>query len=262
MSARLTRSPAYGSPAAATREASDRTGKCDATTTSGAWSVPVRRLPDVLRRRRPLGDPDAGDGDAGVHERLLVQEPDPVPPRGRCELVAEAEVVIAVHRRERSDVRRREAAERMLQVARVGELDEVAEHEDQVDRCLAEPRERRVEAPVELLGLEGVDPARARRLELAVEIAEDADAHDQRPTTDRRSPELVPAPRPPRRREDAHTRARRRPHRRQPRSPRRRGAPTRARRARARGTASRAAAAALRTGWSTTAAWATSRSRR
>ena len=114
-----------------------------------------------------------------------------MPPRGRGEPVAEAKVVVAVHRRERSDVRRREAAEGMLQVARVGELHEVAEHEDQVDPCLAEPRERCVDAPVELLGLEGVDPARARRLELAVEIAEDAEPHAQRAHRGQALPELA-----------------------------------------------------------------------
>ena len=94
--------------------------------------------------------------------------------------------MVAVHGRERSDVRRREPGERMLQVARVGELHEVAEQEDELDPFLGEPRERLVDAPVEVLGLEDVDPARARRLELAVEIAEDADPHAQPPTAARR----------------------------------------------------------------------------
>jgi hypothetical protein len=64
----------------------------------------------------------------------------------------------------------------VLEIAGVRELDEVAEHDDQVDLRLPEPRERDVEPGVEVLRLVGVDPAGARGLELAVEVAEDADA--------------------------------------------------------------------------------------
>ncbi len=110
-------------------------------------------------------------------ERLLVEQPNPMLAGALRELVAEAEVVVAVHRRERSDVRRRQPGEHVREIARVRELNAVAEEEDQIDPRLGEPRERRVDALVELLGLEDVDPARAGRLELAVEIAEDADAH-------------------------------------------------------------------------------------
>ena len=56
-SARLTRSPAYGKPAAATRVASDRTGKCDATTTRSGLARPAADTTDVLRRRRAAARP-------------------------------------------------------------------------------------------------------------------------------------------------------------------------------------------------------------
>jgi hypothetical protein len=84
--------------------------------------------------------------------------------------------VIASDRSERSDVRAREPGEDVKGVARLRELDAVAEQENQVDSSFREPRERCVDAPVEVLRLEVVDPARTRWLELAVEVAQDADA--------------------------------------------------------------------------------------
>ena len=130
-------------------------------------------LTDVLRRRRAAADADTGH----PVERLLVKQPDPVLARAVGELVAEAEIVVPTHRRKWSDVRCCQASEHVLEVARVRELDDVSQQQDQLDLGLREPRERRVGAPVEVLGLEVVDPARACRLELAVEVAEDADAH-------------------------------------------------------------------------------------
>jgi hypothetical protein len=67
--------------------------------------------------------------------------------------------VVAVHGRDRSDVRTRETGEHVLEIAGVPELDAVAQKQDQVHVRLGEPRERGVRAPVELLGLEVVDPA-------------------------------------------------------------------------------------------------------
>jgi hypothetical protein len=64
----------------------------------------------------------------------------------------------------------------VLEIAGVGELDEVAQHDDQVDLLLPEPRERRVEPAVEVLRLVRVDPPGAGGLQLAVEVAEDAEA--------------------------------------------------------------------------------------
>ena len=92
-------------------------------------------------------------------ERLLVEQPDPVRARTLGELLAEAEIVVAGHGRERSDARRRQPGEHVSEIARVRELNAVAQQEDQVDPSLGEPLERRVDAPVEVLGLEGVDPA-------------------------------------------------------------------------------------------------------
>ena len=114
---------------------------------------------DVLRRRRAAADLDAADRNPCQLERLLVQQPDPVLARARGELLAEAEVVVAVHRRERRDVRRRQPREHVREIARVRELHAVAQQEDQIDPSLGEPLERRVGAPVEVLGLEDVDPA-------------------------------------------------------------------------------------------------------
>jgi hypothetical protein len=45
------------------------------------------------------------------------------------------------------------------QIARIFELGDVSQQEDQIDLAFGEPRERSVRAPVELLGLEVVDPA-------------------------------------------------------------------------------------------------------
>ena len=124
-----------------------------------------RRLPrspslaDVLRRRRAATDLDTGDGDSGQLERLVVEQPDPVLAGALGELVAEADVVVPVHGRERSDVRRRQPGEDVLEIAQVRELDAVAQEQDQIDLSLGEPLERRVGAPVEVLGLEDVDPA-------------------------------------------------------------------------------------------------------
>jgi hypothetical protein len=66
--------------------------------------------------------------------------------------------VVAVHGRERRDGGRRQPSEDVRQIARIPELDDVAQQEDQVDGGLGEPLERCVGAPVELLGLEDVDP--------------------------------------------------------------------------------------------------------
>ena len=88
--------------------------------------------------------------------------------------------MVPAHRRERSDVRCCQTSEHVHEVARVGELDDVSEQQNQIDLRLGEPRERRVRALVQVLGLEVVDPARACRLELAVEVAEDADTHRDR----------------------------------------------------------------------------------
>ena len=67
--------------------------------------------------------------------------------------------MVSVHRRQRSDVRRRQPGEHVSEIARIRELDDVSQQEDQIDLGLGEPRERRVGAPVEVLGLEVVDPA-------------------------------------------------------------------------------------------------------
>jgi hypothetical protein len=75
------------------------------------------------------------------------------------ELFPKPDVVISVHRRQWGDVRRREEGEHMSQVARILELDDVSQQKDQIDVGLGEPGEGRVGPPVEVLGLEGVDPA-------------------------------------------------------------------------------------------------------
>ena len=62
--------------------------------------------------------------------------------------------MVPVHRRQRSDVGRREAGEHVSQIARVLELNDVSQQEDQIDLSLREPRERRIGTPVEVLGLE------------------------------------------------------------------------------------------------------------
>ena len=67
--------------------------------------------------------------------------------------------MVPVHGRERSDVRRRQTGEHVREIAQVRELNDVAQQEDQIDLSLGEPLERRVGAPVEVLGLEDVDPA-------------------------------------------------------------------------------------------------------
>jgi hypothetical protein len=132
-------------------------------------------LADVSRRHVASPHLDAFDGDAAELERLLVQEPDPVRPRAIAEVV-EPEVVVAADRRDRRHVRRTEPSEHVLEIAGVRELDEVAQHDDQVDLLLPEPRERRVEPAVEVLRLVRVDPPGAGGLQLAVEVAEDAEA--------------------------------------------------------------------------------------
>ena len=139
---------------------------------------PAGEPTDVLRRRRAAVDADTGWRPASSSGSSWSSRI----PCSRAhvgELVAEAEVVVSAHRRQRSDVRCCQTGEHVLEIARIRELDDVSEQEDQIDLGLGEPRERRVGAPVEVLGLEVVDPARACRLELAVEIAEDADAHGQ-----------------------------------------------------------------------------------
>lgn len=140
---------------------------------------PSAGLTDVPRRRRAPFDCDTGYGDPVKLERLFVEQPDPMLAGTLGKLLAEAEIVVAVHRRKRRDLRRRQTGERVSEIARVRELHDVTEKENQIDPSLGEPLERRVGAPIEVLGLEEVDPSRARRLELAVEIAEDADTHDQ-----------------------------------------------------------------------------------
>ena len=67
--------------------------------------------------------------------------------------------MVSVHRGERSDVRRSQTGEDVLEIAQVRELDAVAQDEDQVDLRPREPLERGVSAPVEVLRLENVDPA-------------------------------------------------------------------------------------------------------
>ena len=157
-SPRLIRSPAYGRPTLATRDASDSTGKCDATTTKPACARPVAEPADVLRRGGPSLDLDTGDGDSVELERIVVEQADPVRPRTVGEL-GEADVVVPVHGRERRDVRGRQPGEDVLQVAEVRELHAVAEDHDEVDVGLGEPCERGIRSPVELLRLEWVDPA-------------------------------------------------------------------------------------------------------
>ena len=105
-----------------------------------------------------------------------MQQPDPVLAGALGELLAEAEIVVSAHGRERGDVGRRKTGEHVREVARVRELDNVSQQQDQIDPGLGEPLERGVGAAVEVLGLEDVDPARPGRLELAVEVAEYADA--------------------------------------------------------------------------------------
>ena len=133
--------------------------------------------PDVLRRLRAAVDDDTCDGNPCELERLVVEQSNPMLVGALGELLAETEIVVAVHRRQRSGVGRGQTGEHVGQITSVRELNAVTQNENQVDLRLREPRERGVGAPVEVLGLEGVDPARACRLELAVEIAEDADAH-------------------------------------------------------------------------------------
>ena len=137
----------------------------------------LRRAAHVLRRRGTPCDGHAREDDSAELERLFVEQPDPVLARLLAELLPEADVVVPAHGRQRCDVGRREPAEHVSEIARVLELHRVAQQQDQIDLRLGEPRERRVGAPVELLGLEDVDPARACRLELAVQVAEDADQH-------------------------------------------------------------------------------------
>ena len=67
--------------------------------------------------------------------------------------------MVAAHRRERSDLRRCQTREHVREIAQVRELDDVSQQEDQIDPSLREPRERRVGALVQVLGLEDVDPA-------------------------------------------------------------------------------------------------------
>jgi hypothetical protein len=115
-------------------------------------------MTDVLGRFRAAVDGDTGDGNPGQLERLFGEHPDPMLVGTLRELLAEAEVVVSVHRRERSDVRRRQPGEHMSEIARVCELNDVAQKENQIDPSLGERLERRVGAPVEVLGLEDVDP--------------------------------------------------------------------------------------------------------
>ena len=135
---------------------------------------PVAELTDVLRRRRAAADADTGYRQL---ERLLVEQPNPMLAGAVGELLAETEVVVSTDGRQRSDARCCQTGEHVLEIAQVRELNDVSEEQDQIDLSLGEPCERRVRALVEVLGLEDVDPARACRLELAVEVAEDADAH-------------------------------------------------------------------------------------
>ena len=58
------------------------------------------------------------------------------------ELLAEAEVVVPAHGRERRDVRGCQPSEHVFQIARVGELNDVAEQQDQIYLRLREPLER------------------------------------------------------------------------------------------------------------------------
>ena len=106
-------------------------------------SCPAAEPTDVLRRRRAAADADTAVTEL---ERLLVEQPNPVLAGAVGELVAETKVVVAAHRRERSDVRCCQTGEHVLEIARIRELDDVSEQEDQIDPSLGEPRERRVRA--------------------------------------------------------------------------------------------------------------------
>jgi hypothetical protein len=121
--------------------------------------IPAAGPTDVLRLRRSPVDRNTGYGNPYALERLFVQQPDPVLVGTLGELLAEAEIVVSVHRRERRDLRRRQTGERVSEIARVSELDDVTQKENQIDPSLGEPPERRVGAPIELLGLEQVDPS-------------------------------------------------------------------------------------------------------
>ena len=83
---------------------------------------------------RATADRHAGDGGSSQLERLLVQQPDPVLAGTLGECLAEAEIVVSVHRRERGDVRRGETGEHVREIARVRELDDIAQQQDQIDR--------------------------------------------------------------------------------------------------------------------------------
>jgi hypothetical protein len=117
------------------------------------------RLTDVLRRRRAPVDCNASDGNTCKLKGLFVEQPNPMLAGARGERFAQAEIMISVHCRKRSDVRRRQTGEHMSEIAWVRELDAVAQKENQVGLSLGKPLERRVGAPVEVLGLEDVDPA-------------------------------------------------------------------------------------------------------
>lgn len=121
-----------------------------------AWPVAV--MPDVLRRLRAAVDRDTGDGDPGKLNRLVAKQANPVSAGTLRELRSEAEIMVSVHGRQRSDVRCRQPGEYMSEIARVPELNAVAQKENQVDSSLGERLECRVAAPVEVLGLEDVDP--------------------------------------------------------------------------------------------------------
>ena len=99
-------------------------------------------------------------------------------PAGACaELGAEPHVVVAVDRGHRGDPGGGQPREHVLQVVEVRDLHDVPEHEHEIDPLGGEPCERRVGELVQALGRERVEPAGAGRAKLAVQVAEDADAH-------------------------------------------------------------------------------------
>ena len=111
------------------------------------------RIADVLRRRRAALDSDTAQCDSVELERLLVQQPDPVL-AGALRELSSSRRSWSPRRRQRRSIRRCQTREHVLKIARVRELDDVAEQQDQVDLGLGEPRERRFGALVQALGLE------------------------------------------------------------------------------------------------------------
>ena len=79
--------------------ASDRSGKCDATTRRGGASPPQpANLPDVLRQRLGRSSTQHRRGQSlDSSNGSLVEQPDPMLASTLGELFAEADVVIAVH---------------------------------------------------------------------------------------------------------------------------------------------------------------------